>query len=84
MLGSVSKLRKNSGYNRLDRNPSTVASPAYTPSRLRPATDNITSPVSRSTRKQRSLKAAEERAIATENQQPLINTSSDSVQVFTA
>lgn len=79
MLGSVSKLRKGSGYNRFDRSSDTVGSPAYTPSRLRPSADIPKSPA-RSTRKQRSLKAAEDRAIATENLQPLVNSSSDNVQ----
>lgn len=83
MLGSVSKLRKGSGYNRLERSSDTVSSPAYTPSRLRPSTDVVRSPA-KSARKHRSLKAAEDRAIATENLQPLVSNSSDNVQARAA
>lgn len=82
MLPSPSKLsRKGSGYNRLEKDSSMLGTPAYTPSRLRPVADSMSSPAPRTSRKQRSWKAAEDRAVATECQQPVINTSSDNVQV---
>ncbi|DBA65966.1 TPA: hypothetical protein ACH3X2_002987 [Trebouxia sp. C0005] len=74
--------RKVSANSRLERSVSSISSPAYTPSRLRPHQDAIRSPVTHSIRKHRGLKAAEERALATKLEQPALSTASDNVQVI--
>ncbi len=73
--------RKAQGTSRLERSVSSISSPAYTPSRLRPNHDAIRTPVTHSIRKHRGLKAAEERALATELQHSALSTASDNVQV---
>lgn len=73
--------RKAQGISRLERSISSISSPAYTPSRLRPNQDAIRTPVTHSIRKHRGLKAAEERALATELEHSALSTASDNVQV---
>lgn len=66
---------------RLERSVSSISSPAYTPSRLRPNQDAMRSPVTHSIRKHRGMKAAEDRVLATELEHSALSTASDNVQV---
>lgn len=58
-----------------------MSSPAYTPSRLRPSQDVARTPLTHSIRKHRGMKAAEERATATEHEHSALSTATDNVQV---
>ena len=75
--------RKASQNSRLpvERSVSSISSPAYTPSRLRPSQDTARTPLTHSIRKHRGMKAAEERVMATELEQPALSTATHNVQV---
>ncbi|KAL3144137.1 hypothetical protein ABBQ32_003927 [Trebouxia sp. C0010 RCD-2024] len=81
---SASKPPRKGQNSRLlvERSTSSMSSPAYTPSRLRPSQDTARTPLTHSIRKHRGLKAAEERVQATELEQSALSTATDNVQVI--
>ena len=82
-LLSASKPPRKGQNSRLpvERSISSMSSPAFTPSRLRTSQDTARTPLTHSIRKHRGMKAAEERALATEHEHSALSTATDNVQV---
>lgn len=82
-LLSASKPPRKGQNSRLlvEKSSSSISSPAYTPSKLRPSQDVARTPVTHSIRKHRGMKVAEERALATEQEHSALSTATDNVQV---
>lgn len=82
-LLSASKPPRKGQNSRLivEKSVSSISSPAYTPSRLRPSQDVARTPMTHSIRKHRGMKVAEERALATEQEHSALSTATDNVQV---
>lgn len=82
-LLSASKPPRKGQNSRLlvEKSISSISSPAYTPSRLRPSQDMARTPMTHSVRKHRGVRVAEERALATEQEHSALSTATDNVQV---